>query len=103
MQLADAPAGLGCEMYRFGSHGIQSALRVTASLDAAMALCERVLPGSSWEVGRLLHNNRGFANLYVVGDAQDDPVQHYSGDAKTPPLALLTAILRALVAQDAQV
>ena len=35
----------GMWMYEFDGHAASSALRVTASLDAALALAERVLPG----------------------------------------------------------
>lgn len=91
MQLADAPVGAGCEMYRFGPRGFHSALRVTASLDAALALVERVLPGMLWA-----KNYEGGFRIYQPGVSG-----FFSGYAKTPALALLAAMLKALIAKEA--
>lgn len=97
MQLADAPLGAGCEMYRFGTHGFHSALRVTASLDASLALKNRVLPGYAMAAGDMAFEGSDRrpwgcvwnAGGFIAGQAE----------AKTPALALLAAMLKALIAQ----
>ena len=102
MQLADAPAGVGCEMYRFGPRGFHSALRVTASLDAALALCERVLPGW-WPAVRCLGHyweaemSKDTGGRFLLAD----DVDRY-GTAPTPALALIAAMLSAKLSQDTQ-
>lgn len=75
----------------------------TAALDATLALCERVLPGKLYEdrdwplwmpsICQLMNGNWA-ANLY----RQSDGLRGH-GEAKTPALALLAAMLRALIAQ----
>ena len=60
----------------------------TESLDAAVALCERVLPGYEWTVDK--SGGRGFAG---VG-------QSFNEEAATPAIALLIAILTALEARE---
>lgn len=62
----------------------------TASLDAAVALCERVLPGYDWIVG---HTNGGLTIYAQVG-------QNEMVFGETPAIALLIAILTALEARD---
>lgn len=64
---------------------------LTASLDAAVALCERVLPGYDWIVG---HTNGGLTIHAQVG-------QNEMVFGETPAIALLIALLRALEARDA--
>ena len=62
----------------------------STSLDAAMALAERVLPG--WE-GEIDFGRRGFACLHPE---QPYPAHlEYNAEASTPALALCAAILRA--------
>jgi hypothetical protein len=62
---------------------------LTASLDAALALVERVLPGWWW----MLRSGDGYdAVLTPTWRSQDGVV----GEHKTPALALLSAMLRAL-------
>lgn len=73
----------------------------TASIDAALALVERVLPGWFWRVG---HSTlyAGWATVYrehpnnTTGDGE-----HFA-EAKSAPLAILAALLKALVARDEQ-
>lgn len=75
----------------------------TASLDAAVALVERELPeGCLWKVGRA-----GAAEIYGPGHRlpggestgyHDEAM--FAGDADTPALALLAALLKALIAQQ---
>lgn len=64
--------------------------RFTASLDAAITLCERVLPGCQWVTGRgNVYENLPWAK---VGD--------WYGTGASPAIALLLAIFRALQAQE---
>lgn len=68
----------------------------TASLDAAVALCERGLPGWGYMAGKI--HDRGEASLNWM------PAQgfwQYNTEAATPAIALLIAILTALEARDA--
>jgi hypothetical protein len=60
----------------------------TTSLDAALALAERVLPGWWFTVGKL---GQGFAVLTNIETAET-----YKGTAATPVLALCAAILKAV-------
>lgn len=66
------------------------ALNYTASLDAVIALCERVLPGWSWAVdsGYAANHHKSHAEAWT-GDDEG------SGDAATPALALCAAIIKA--------
>jgi hypothetical protein len=64
----------------------------TASLDAAVALVERVLPGWNW----LLRNDNCLANLWAPGTEPNDGDACYPSWAGTPVLALLLALLDAL-------
>lgn len=64
--------------------------RYTASLDAALALVEKKLPGWDWEV----HNN-GLARLL---SPEGNSIY---ANAPTPALALCLALLRALQAMEA--
>lgn len=67
----------------------------TTSLDAALALCERVLPGWLREVSEQ-SSLRWMAEVMEGGDAEISAISA----AKTPALALLAAMLRALIAQS---
>ena len=67
-------------------------LPVTASLDAALALVERVLPGWDFTVKRF-----GMRANVEVFENNGKGYEYASG--KTPALALLAALLKALIAQ----
>lgn len=78
--------------------------RVTTSLDAALALAERVLPDHDWSVGCLPvsddadyeeHHSFG-ALLYSRYTRPYDTMAH----GATPALALVTAVLKAQGAQQ---
>ncbi len=74
-----------------GEDGILDAYRAprySESLDAVVALVERVLPDATWTI----HSN-GNAIVYPGGKRQ------FSDTAPTDALALLTALLKALIAQ----
>lgn len=75
---------------------------VTTSLDAALALAERVLPGWYWRAGRTplghWHYGRytyGWVHLSRTDASNCDRGDEATGWAATPALALCAAILRA--------
>ncbi len=76
----------------------------TSSLDAAVALVERVLPGWAWSCGTCVVSNDGWVKPDVDGpdkhlcDVFDDG---FFGDAKggSVPLSLLVAMLHGLIAK----
>lgn len=67
--------------------------RYTSSIDAALALCERVLPGCHWSVSNAAVRPR--ANVWMASPISRgiSPPPHSS--AATPALALLAALLKA--------
>lgn len=71
-----------------GEVSAQGAPHYTASLDAALALVERVLPDWAWSIGNL--STGGQAYLMRKGGSMAE------GKAATPPLAVLAALLVAL-------
>lgn len=73
-------------------HTIYGSASVTASLDAALELVERVLPGFLWEIGCASPPGH-WARLYE--NPMDVP---QASAASTPALALICALLRALLA-----
>ena len=70
----------------------------TASLDAVVALAERVLPALAPAIGMNVHHRYWHGRLSFV--RADGDVDGYSADAPTPALALLLALLRAVQAQQ---
>jgi hypothetical protein len=75
---------------------IEDVPKLTASLDAALALVERVRPEASVLMGlRQSAETRPWARVNGVTRSGADPV------AETIPLALLAALLRALLASPA--
>lgn len=68
---------------------------LTASLDATVALCDRVLPGWDW-----LRRNWDEMSVYRPGDGDTEAVE-YAGNHHIPAIALLIAILTALESRDA--
>lgn len=90
------PHGLGMASLEAGSPNY------TASLDVALALAERVLPGWYWRAGRTplgqWHHGRytyGWAHLSRTDASNCDRGDESTGWAATPALALCAAILRA--------
>jgi len=67
----------------------------TSSVDAALALVERVLPGWWWAVGQY-SGGAASANVSRDGKRHGPDVM-----APTPALALLAALLTALLAEEA--
>lgn len=75
----------------------------TASLDAAVALCERVLPGWYWRVGRTSLFPNGWAYISRTHPShcdKEDEASCSDGRAATPAIALLIAILTAMEAKE---
>jgi hypothetical protein len=76
---------------------------VTASLDAAIALTERVLPGWFWRAGRTSLFPKGWAYVSRTHPShcdRKDEASSSDGKAASPAIALLLATLRALSAQE---
>lgn len=75
------------------------ASKPTTSLDAAIALVERVLPGVGWEVitgSRCPGEACFWARVFADGKVSNKTQSH----ALTPSLALCTALLKALHAKE---
>lgn len=75
---------------------------LTASLDAAVALCERVLPGWFYRVGKTSLFPNGWAYISRTHPShcdREDEASCADGKAATPAIALLIAILTALEAR----
>lgn len=68
----------------------------TVSVDAALALVERVLPGTEYEITNLY----GCASAGLELNGADGPVQARRADNNIP-LAILAALVRALIAKGA--
>ncbi|MBS7697836.1 MULTISPECIES: hypothetical protein [unclassified Chelatococcus] len=77
----------------------EKAFPYTSSLDAAIALVERVLPGWAREVS--LWGNLARASLWECDREgwHGSKSNKVTATSKTEPLALLTALFRALIAQ----
>lgn len=110
--LRDGPDWANDPYYPLGSHGLYSVGRggpgltsecYTNSLDAALALAERVLPGCLISVGTNIfgHAPIGVAEVFTQqggSDATHDG--HGERLGNTPALALCVAILRAKLAEE---
>lgn len=71
----------------------------TASVDAALSLVERVLPGWEWlkKSPRVISLYRPLAD---EEDARKEWAKHHDGTGATIPLAILAALLSALITQE---
>lgn len=69
----------------------------TASLDAATALVERVLPGWSPSIGQNVHHKYWHGTVLQVIDGE---IIGHAADHASPAIALLIALLRAKEARD---
>ncbi len=70
----------------------------TASVDAVIALAERVLPGWKWRVGRTEVFPNGWAYVHKYDPSNCDRIDEAAcadGKAANPAIALLIALLRA--------
>jgi hypothetical protein len=97
-QLADAPEGVGFEAYKFHGYADSSALRVTASVDAALALIGRVLPGVDPKIWRW--RGQWGASLHDPENGSMVIAQHHY--SPTPALALCAALLAAMIGEEAK-
>jgi len=93
-QLKDAPIPTGCRMWQQNGH-IQSALRYTASIDAAMTL---VPEECAWNLGG--SPVKGFAGAGSFGAMIEQGIDQIHGEAPTPAIALCIAALRARSADN---
>ncbi|KAB2680372.1 hypothetical protein [Brucella pseudintermedia] len=78
--------------------------KLTASVDATIALAERVLPGWKWRVGRteLFPNGWAYVHKYDPSNCdRKDEAACADGRAANPAIALLIALLRAKEASNA--
>lgn len=73
-----------------GPFAKQECPKLTASIDAAVALIERVLPGAEWSAAR---NSNGEYFGWIVSDGMP-----HCDDHETPALVLCTALVKALIA-----
>jgi len=76
-----------------GHGGYQLVHRFTTSLDAALALAERVLPSGEWMV--IVNPNHGDGGFSYAGLETTDTKINVAHPGKVPALALCIAILRA--------
>ena len=82
---------------RDGANVLMNALRIpklTASLEAAVALCERVLPGWHWSI-RKKSSNPDFFEGMVTQAAWSYAADRFKASHDSAPLALCLAILTA--------
>lgn len=70
--------------------------RYTASLDAAVGLVEKMLPGWTWGINGPDPELDG----ECVGSLWKSTANTIDGDGKTPALALIAALLKALISQS---
>lgn len=73
---------------------------LTASLDATVALCKRVLPGWSWECRASGTGDKGQATVWNPSKAPGYNEEQRAYNCATPAIALLIAILTALEARE---
>lgn len=75
-----------------GSKDANPAPAYTASIDAAVALVEKMLPGANWRLSRWDKDDFN-ASIFV-------PQMFEAEGLKTPALALIAALLKALISQS---
>ena len=92
-QLADAPLGQGCWMYNFPNGDVSSALYVTSSVDAVLALIDRVVPNERPFLARIAFEGECQWRASFVGGV--------ASWSSSPAIALLIALLRAKEASNA--
>ena len=84
--------------HAFLYHGARGHINPATSIDAAVALIERVLPGWRWMVRRIYPEDGGGPLFCAYAEQVDGPM--FSRTAPTPPLALIAALLEAKIAED---
>ena len=100
---SDPPFNLSVNQQRGGKPPV---FKFTASIDAALALVERVLPGWFWRAGHVPNQKwdgreyrDNWAHLSRTDASNCDRGDEATGWAATPALAILAALLTALIAQ----
>lgn len=95
---------IGNRIYNTKANGGQficadvTAPEYTASIDAALALVEKKLPGWAWKLDRAFGEPPYI--VAVVASRPIDVTAAHAGEAPTAPLAILSALLRALISQS---
>lgn len=96
----------GTAKYATGGYTVWDTPAYTASIDAALALTERVLPG--WVVADLCQNSRHAGDpwgctlaIYYGSTPSKNKAASSGYDFSTASLAILAATLSALIAKDA--
>ena len=96
-----SPGNLKCE------HGFLQADSYTRSIDSAVSLTERVLPGWFWRGGHIpvphwtgSRNVSCWAHISRTDASNCDRRDEATGWCETVPLALISALLAALIAQE---
>jgi hypothetical protein len=84
-----SPGNLKCE------HGFLMAEFYTSSIDAALGLVERVLPGVHWD-----RFTEGDVHLYWRPNIEADYLMARSPRGLKTPLAILAALLSALISKE---
>lgn len=80
---------------------LHSAPTYTSSLDAVVALVERVLPGSFWRAQKQ-SPDYDIAPFWAVCGPHGKPKRQHTADGATPALALLAALIKAKIAQEGE-
>lgn len=91
----EAQAPCGCPHDQAVEYAIRHLPDVTSSVDAALALVERVLPGCELELQINKPNHDWQTALIRVA-----PLKMIGGEASTLPLALILALLLSLQSQE---
>lgn len=82
----------------YGAYNYHSPEELTASLDAAIALVEKMLPGANW---RIQFRDGTYKSSAII--SREHPTKHFDvwvdRQGATPALALLIALLEALSAK----
>lgn len=93
----DVDADIWCEIFAPDAVAIDPGVRFppyTASLDAAIALVEKMLPGAKWTVSKV-----GFAQITLDKKTRISSDDGQDINYANPAIALLIALFRALPAK----
>ncbi len=99
---AEQPDGSWLETFDGGYRHTINPPALTASLDAALALCERVLPEAwpGFQRNRVTDPARAWSAWLEIFPEGAKDYDTYDFNAPTPALALILAMLQALQAKD---
>lgn len=79
-------------------YGKERSTKFTASLDAAVGLVEKMLPGQACALGTMAFRNETRKPWATIWTTSGSPL--FNADAATPALALIAALLKALISQS---